>query len=388
MKTNVVIVGGGVIGSSIAYHLAANEERSVVVVEPDPSYKRASSALSASAIRQQFVTPTCIRMSQYGFEFLRNISEHLGTDDLPVDLSLVEQGYLYLADASRADALERAIERQQSHEVPVVRLDKTALTERCPWLRSDDLVLGALGTACEGWFDGYGLLQAFRRKARHLGVTYLQDSVVDVLRRPGAVCGVRTAQGLTIDAGVVVNAAGPLAAAVASWAGFELPVQPERRCIFAFTCPERLDFMPLVVDPSGLYFRPEGHKFIAGGPATPVAGPDPLSLEVDYEQFTDFIWPALAHRVPAFESIRMTSAWAGHYEVNLLDHNAVIGWAPGIRGLMLANGFSGHGLQHAPATGRGVAELILHGRYQTLDLSELSPMRLVLNQPIIEHNVI
>jgi glycine/D-amino acid oxidase-like deaminating enzyme len=375
MQANVVIVGGGVIGSSIAYHLAAKGERSVLVVEPDPSYKRASSALSASAIRQQFVTPTCIRMSQYGFEFIRNVSEHLGVDDSPVDVALVERGYLYLADATRVDALDRAITLQQAHEVPVMRLDRSALPERCPWLHCDDLALGALGVACEGWFDGYGLLQAFRRKARHLGVTYLQDSVTGVLRQSTAVRGVRTAQGLKIDAEVVVNAAGPLAASVASWAGFDLPVQPERRCIFAFTCPDDLHFIPLVVDPSGLYFRPEGDKFLAGGPATPVAGPDPLSLEVDYEQFTDFIWPALAHRVPAFESIRMTSAWAGHYEVNLLDHNAVIGWAPGIDGLMLANGFSGHGLQHAPAAGRGVAELILYGNYRTLDLSDLSPAR-------------
>jgi glycine/D-amino acid oxidase-like deaminating enzyme len=385
---DVVIIGGGVIGSSIAYHLAAAGERSVLVVERDPTYARASSALSASSIRQQFSTPTCIRMSQFSFQFMRDIDDHLGIDGQPAELPLLERGYLYLADAEHSIALEAAIRVQKANDVAVLRLDSDGLGRRFPWLNCEGVELGALGTAGEGWFDGYTLLQAFRRKARQLGVTYVHDEVVDLIRNAARVQGVRTAAGAEIGADVVINAAGPHAAKVAAWAGFTLPVVPERHCIFTFSCPEVLDFMPLVIDPSGLYVRPEGEIFLAGGPATPVSGPDPLALDVDHAQFEEFIWPVLAARIPAFERIKVTSAWAGHYEMNRFDQNALIGWTPGVEGLMLAAGFSGHGMQHSPAAGRGVAELITGGRFETLDLSELSPERLVRNEPIFELNVI
>jgi glycine/D-amino acid oxidase-like deaminating enzyme len=388
MSHEVVIIGGGVIGSSIAYHLAAAGESSVLVIERDPTYQRASSALSASSIRQQFSTPTCIRMSQVGFEFMRNVSSHLGVNGEPVTLSLVERGYLYLAKEAQLQALRAAIAIQQRHEVPVLALERDALSKRFPWLSSGDLELGALGTAGEGWFDGYSLLQAFRRKARSLGVDYLTAEVVGLELTDSKVHGVKLSNGRSIDARVVVNAAGPHSARVSAWAGVALPVVPERRSVFTVSCPTRLDFMPLVIDPSGLYIRPEGSLFICGGPATPVRGDDPLALEVDYAQFEEFIWPTLAERIPAFESTRMTSAWAGHYEMNVFDHNALIGWSPGLDGLMIATGFSGHGMQHSPAAGRGVAELILEGSFKSIDLSELSPQRLLENNPIVEQNII
>jgi FAD-dependent oxidoreductase domain-containing protein 1 len=385
---DIVIVGGGVIGSSIAYHLAAAGQRSVLVLERDPTYARASSALSASSIRQQFSTPTCIRMSQFSFEFMRHMAEHLSVGDEPADLPLLERGYLYLADAAQSRALAAAIAVQKAHDVPVIQLDPAALSLKFPWLNCDGLGLAALGTAGEGWFDGYTLLQAFRRKARSLGVSYLQEEAVGFTLSGSRVRGIRAATGAAYGADVVVNAAGPHAAAVAAWADFALPVVPERHCIFTFSCPETLDFIPLVIDPSGLYVRPEGDLFLAGGPPTPVTGPDPFALDVDYSQFDEFIWPTLAQRIPAFQRIRMTAAWAGHYEMNTFDHNALIGWTPGVEGLMLATGFSGHGMQHSPAAGRGVAELILSGSFRTLDLSELSPQRLARNEPIVELNVI
>jgi FAD-dependent oxidoreductase domain-containing protein 1 len=216
----------------------------------------------------------------------------------------------------------------------------------------------------------------------------VHDDAVGLILDESRVNGVRLASGGAISADVIVNAAGPHSARVAAWAGVSVPVQPERRCVFTISCPENLDFIPLVIDPSGLYVRPEGRLFITGGPATPVTGPDPLTLDVDYAQFEDFIWPTLAERIPAFESLKLVSAWAGHYEMNMFDHNAIIGWAPGLKGFMLATGFSGHGMQHSPATGRGVAELITTGGYTTLDLSELSPERLLRNTPIVEANII
>jgi FAD-dependent oxidoreductase domain-containing protein 1 len=385
-RAAVLIVGGGVIGSSVAYHLAAAGVRSVIVIERDPSYAQASSALSASSIRQQFTTPACIRMSQYGFHFLRHIAEYLDIGE-GIDVSLTERGYLYLADAAHAPALEAALDVQRAHQVPVRRLDPPGLRQDFPWLRVDDLVLGAFGTAGEGWFDGYGLLQAFRRKARQLGVAYVSDEAVDLIRSGSRVTGVRTARSGDFYAQVVVNAAGPRAANVAAWGGFTLPVAPERRCIFVFSCPEPPRDLPLVIDPTGVYVRPEGRHFITGGPATMTKDSDPFALTVDYHQFDDFIWPVLAARVTAFERIKMTRAWAGLYEMNQFDHNALIGWVPGVEGFMLATGFSGHGMQHSPAAGRGVAELITTGRFTTLDLTTFSPDRLVRNQPIVELNI-
>jgi FAD-dependent oxidoreductase domain-containing protein 1 len=388
MRYDTVIVGGGVIGSSIAYHLAVAGERSTLVIERDPSYARASSALSASSIRQQFSTPTCIRMSQFGFDFLKNVDDHLSMEGEPADISLVERGYLYLANPAQTTALKAAIDVQTAHQVKVLGLSGSELAIRFPWLNSTDLAFGALGASGEGWFDGYSLLQAFRRKAKHLGVMYLHDEVIDLSRDGTRITGVQTAAAGVIGADVVIDAAGPNAAVVAGWGGFSLPVVPERRCIFTFSCPDTLDHIPLVIDPTGLYVRPEGRVFLTGGPVTPLRGPDPFALEVDYAQFDDFIWPTLADRIPAFERIKMTGAWAGHYEMNSFDHNAVIGWAPGIRGLMLAAGFSGHGMQHSPAAGRGVAELLTTGHFETLDLSALSPDRLVENRPIVELNII
>ena len=387
MHADVVIVGGGVVGSSIAFHLADGGQCSVIVIERDPSYARASSALSASSIRQQFTTPVCMGMSRHGFDFYRDIGERLAVEGERPEIGLVERGYLYLAEAGREQGLEAALQVQLANAVPVARLEPQALAERFAWLNVDDLGLGAFGLAGEGWFDGYSVMQAFRKKARSLGVVYLHDEATGLAMTGGRVTAVETARSGTIASGVVVDAAGPHAAPVAAWAGFHLPVAPQKRTVFAFRCPEPPTDLPLVVDASGFYVRPEGDGFIAGGPAwLPDADPD--DLNADYAQFDEAMWPALAHRIPAFERIRMSRAWAGHYEMSTFDHNALIGWTPGVDNLMIAAGFSGHGMQHAPATGRGVAELIITGRFETLDLSPLSVDRVVRGERIEELNVI
>lgn len=385
MRYDVVIVGGGVVGSSIAFHLAERGQRSVLVIERDPSYARASSALSASSIRQQFTTPVCMAMSRHGFAFLRDVGRRLAVDDDRPDVGLVERGYLYLAPAGQADGLEAAIRVQRDNDVAVERLTAPQLAERFSWLNADDLGLGALGLAGEGWFDGYSLMQAFRTKARSLGVTYLHDEVVGFELAGDRVTGVRTAGAGAITGDWFVDAAGPQAGAVAALAGAAIPIKPEKRTIFAFRCADPLPDIPLVVDPSGFYVRPEGDGFIAGGPAV---RPDDPELEPDYEQFDDFIWMMLAHRIPAFERIRMTRAWSGYYEMNSFDHNGLIGPVPGVDRLLIAAGFSGHGMQHSPATGLGVAELLLHGEYRTLDLTPLSPARLAARRPVEELNII
>lgn len=387
ISADVVIIGGGVIGSSIAYHLAAAGQTSVIVIERDPSYARASSALSASSIRQQFTTPACTRMSQAGFEFLRRADEHLGVDGELAGVSLTERGYLYLATPELRATLDAAIAIQHDNNVHIRRMDQDGLAAAFPWLNSSDLALGAFGMAGEGWFDGYSLLQAFRRKARSMGVRYLMDEAVGFEREGDQIRAVLTMASGAIGCDVVVDAAGPNAAAIAGWAGCAIPVRPERRCVFVFSCPDPLPDLPMVIDPHGVYVRPEGKVFIAGGPATTIDDPDPFSLVVDYDQFDEVLWPTLAHRIPAFERIRMRNAWAGHYDKNTFDHNALIGWAPGVSGLMLATGFSGHGMQHSPAAGRGVAELLTAGRFTTLDLRCFSPERLVDHRPLVELNI-
>jgi sarcosine oxidase len=213
--------------------------------------------------------------------------------------------------------------------------------------------------------------------------------VTGVERDGAAVRGVTLADGTRIEAPFVVNATGPRAAEVAAMIGVELPVRPRKRFVYHFDSRARLGPAPLTINPGGVYFRPEGPSWIAGfSPRHGEPDPDTFDLDVDRSAFERIVWPELARRVPAFDSLRLLDAWAGHYEVNTLDHNAVIGPHPEIPGFLFANGFSGHGLQQAPAVGRGLAEWIAAGRYETLDLSPLGYERIRRGEPVLERNVI
>jgi sarcosine oxidase len=389
---DVVIVGGAIIGSSIATFLAMRPDWSgrILVVERDLTYRTASTTLSAASIRLQFSTPLNIEISRFGVELIKDLGRWLGVDGGPPPAAdFVEGGYLFLATQAGLPTLRANHAVQREHGVDVQLLDPEGLRRRFPWMRTDDLAGGSLGLSGEGWFDAHALLQSFRRKARALGVEYRSGRVVGIDRDGSAVRGVRLADGSHIATELVVDAAGPRAAAVAAMAGLQLPVHPRKRHVYHFDCRQRLGPAPLTISPSGLYFRPEGEAWIAG--CSPRAGepdPDTLDLEPDRAFFDAVIWPGLAARVPAFEAVRLLDTWAGHYEVNTLDHNAVIGPHPDLPGFLFANGFSGHGLQQAPAVGRGLAELIATGRYQTLDLSPLGYERIIRNEPILELNVV
>ncbi len=384
--TDIVIVGGGVMGCAVACHLKlADRTVGVTVVERDASYRTASSALSASSIRQQFSTPLNIAMSRYGIDFLRDVGRRLAVDGERPDITLVERGYLTLATPAGYDALARGHAVQCAAGAGLTLMRQDSLARHFPWLATGDLAGGVLGLRDEGWFDGYSLLQAFRRKALALGVVWRGGTVTGFTRTRARLTGVTLDDGGVIACDKVVNAAGPQAAAVAALAGIDLPVQPEKRSIFVVDCKEAPADCPLVIDPSGIYFRPEGRHFIVGAPAQ---GLGDTGLEVDHHLFEDVVWPALAARVPAFETLKLISAWAGHYETNAFDHNALIGTDPRCPNLYFINGFSGHGMQHAPAAGRGLAELILHGGYRSLDLSPLGLGRLRRNRPIVELQII
>jgi sarcosine oxidase len=391
-RADIVIVGGAIVGSSVATFLAQRPDWSgrIVVVERDPTYRTSSTTLSAASIRLQFSTPLNIEISRFGIGLIKDLDRWLGVDGAPPpEVDFVEGGYLFLATEAGLPVLRHNHALQREHGVQVALLDPAELQERFPWLRIDDLAGGSLGLADEGWFDAYALLQAFRRKAISLGVEYVAGEVAAIERHEAAISGVRLTDGRRIATDLVVNAAGPRAASVAAMIGAELPVRPRKRFVYHFDCREQLRPAPLTIAPSGVYFRPEGESWICGySPREGEADPDTLDLEVDRSRFDDFVWPELARRVPAFESVRLLDAWAGHYEVNTLDHNAVIGPHPELPGFLFANGFSGHGLQQAPAVGRGLAEWIATGRYETLDLSPLGYERIAANRPIRELNVV
>jgi glycine/D-amino acid oxidase-like deaminating enzyme len=389
-SSKVVIVGGGVIGSSIAYFLRVSDPTvSVTVIERDPTYARSSSALSAASIRQQFSTPLSIQMSLFGIEFLRSIGERLEIDGVRPSIDLHEGGYLFLATPAGEATLRENHALQTRLGADISLLDKASLQTRFPWLNTEDLVAGAYGESGEGWFDGYGLVQALRKKAQALGARYVADDVTSLHRDGARVTEVVTASGETYPCDVMVNAAGAWSRKVAGMVGIDIPVFARRRSIFNVSSPAQLERCPLLIDPSGVYFRPEGKSFICGTSPDGNNDPDDLPLdEVDHALFDEVIWPTLAHRVPQFEALRVQNCWSGYYEYNVLDQNAIIGHHPNVENCIFANGFSGHGLQQGPATGRGVSELILHGRYSTLDLSSLNFERVLENRPIVEKNVV
>lgn len=400
-SADVVICGGAAIGSSVAFHLASDPgfTGKVVVIEKDPTYRLAASALSAASIRQQFSSPVNIRISLHGIDFLRNIDRHLAVESEVPSIDLHEGGYLYLASAEGAAALAANQQVQAAEGADIALYAADMLRSKFSWLNVDDLACGTFGVSGEGWFDGWALLQAYRKKARSLGVEYRQGEVARYVVQGGFVQAVELADGSRIDCTAAVNATGTHGAKLAATAGVAIPVTSMKRNVFTWTCKGEVGDCPLLIDTSGVWCRPEGARggdgqmFIGG--ASPPAETDREWIEtdedvgdVDWSFFEETVWPALAYRIPAFEAIRPGRGWTGPYDMNALDHNAIVGPAAGVQNLYLANGFSGHGLQQSPAVGRGLAEHIAHGRYRTLDLADLGHARIVAGRPLREANII
>ena len=387
---DVVIVGGAVVGSAAAYFLRAQTgfKGSVLVVEKDFTYEHSATARSAASIRHQFSTPENIRMSQFGSHFIQNIGDYLAVDGEVPDLGFHEGGYLFLATPAGRDVLEANHRVQRSLGVDVALLAPAQLQVRFPWLNTSDLSAGSLGLSGEGWLDAFGLMQAFRRKAVSLGAEYQQAQVSAVQRAGRAITAVTLSDGATVNCGMVINAAGTGASALARSAGIFLPVQSRKRCVFFFSTPAEVSQCPLVIDPSGAYFRPEGSGFICGISPPDDQDPECFDFEVQHGLFDDVLWPTLAARVPGFEAARVQNAWAGHYDVNTLDHNVILGAHPEVDNLLFANGFSGHGMQQSAAAGRALSELVTFGSYRTLDLSAMGWTRVIAQRPLLEINVV
>jgi len=390
MQTDVLIVGGAAVGSATAYFLASQPsfKGSILVVEQDPTYARSATALSAASIRHQFSTPENIRLSQFGSSFLKSVGEHLSVDGEAPAIGFKERGYLFLATAQGLGILQSNHLTQCAENVDVSLLTPAQLQSRFPWLNVDDLSAGSLGNTGEGWLDAYALMQGFRRKALSLGVQYRQARVEALSRQGRLVTSARLSTGEMVTCGTVVNAAGTGATALAQSAGIALPVQARKRSIFYFTSSARLPTCPMVIDPTGAYFRPEGEGYLCGIAPSLEQDTECHDFEVQHSLFEEVLWPILAARVPGFEALRLQRSWAGHYDMNLLDHNAIVGAHPDVDNFLFANGFSGHGLQQSPAIGRALSELVTFGEFRTLQLGALGWARVIEGRPLREINVV
>lgn len=391
---DIVIVGGAVVGSSIAYWLGQKlgGNPSVLVVERDSSYEFSSTALSTSAIRQQYSNPINVKISQFGVEFINGFTQRMApfyTGEAVPDLGFREHGYLYCIPPEGVEPARERVELQRSLGAHTVFLEPGALRDRFPWLNVEDLGGGAWGAREEGWFDSMGLLNGLRRAARASGIEYIDNAVTGLTVTDGRVSAAQLATGETVACGILINAAGPRAQQVAAMAGLSIPVAPYKRHSFVFASETPIPGrMPNVIDTSGTFVRPEGELFLTGNTPLDDGPADYDDFQTRHEEFEDRIWPALWHRIPSFDALKVRQSWTGHYEYNMLDHNGIVGWHPEVANFMFANGFSGHGLQQSPAVGRAVAELIVDGGFRTLDLTPFRYERIPANEPFMEEAVI
>jgi FAD-dependent oxidoreductase domain-containing protein 1 len=389
---DVVIMGGGIVGSATAFFLSADaafQGRRIAVVERDLSFAEASTSRSAGGLRQQFSTPENITLSQFTLSLFRRLQAEFGPG---ADVGFREQGYLITASPEARSVLADNVALQRSMGADIELLQGPELAQRFPWIATKGVAVGGLGRSGEGWFDPPSLAALFRNAAKTRGTVIVHDRVTGIDLRGTRIEAVRLASGASIACGALVNAAGPWAAELAALAGVALPVEPRKRYVYVIDCREATDALhraPLTVDPSGVWFRSEGRFFLCG--KSPKAGEEPPAIDldaIDLAFFESEVWPQLAARVPAFESVKVVNAWAGYYDTNTLDQNAVIGAHPGVGNLYFANGFSGHGAQQAAGAGRAVAELIVHGAFRTIDLTRLGYPRIAERRPLLERNVI
>lgn len=390
---DIVIIGGAMMGASTAWWLTElGFPGRVLVVERDPSYEFSSTARSNSCIRQQFSHELNIRISQFGAEFVQNLPKALRDARAP-ELKIRNFGYLYLAGSdAAAEALRAAHEVQMAAGAGTRLLAPGEIATEWPFYDLTGVVLGSHNSRDEGYFDGITVFDWWRKLARERGIEFIAGEVVDIERSKAGdrVTGVALGSGEVLGCGAVVNAAGPRAARVAALLGIDLPVEPRKRYTWVFTAENPLEKeLPLTIDPSGVHVRQDtASTYMAGGHADIDPAADFDDFAMDQSLWMDKFWPALAARIPAFEAVRVVNEWVGHYAYNTLDQNAVIGPHDQVKNFYFLNGFSGHGLQQSPAMGRGMAELLVHGEFRGLDLSEFGWERIRDNRPIVEKAVI
>nr|XP_022902275.1 FAD-dependent oxidoreductase domain-containing protein 1 [Onthophagus taurus] len=412
---DILVVGGGAIGTSIAYWI---KEKSglkgvnLAVIEKDPTYAKSSTVLSVGGLRQQFSLPENIQMSLFGAEFIRNLKKRFGND---ADVYFTPNGYLMLASEQGAQQLIDNSKLQRDLGAYNVILSRNELKARFPWMNVDDVEAGCLGLEKEGWFDPWAMLCIMKRGAMNAGAQYITGELVDFTfekkhditvdgveegtyeSMDEAIIKLPNGEHKSIQFALIILAGGADSGEIAKLArigtgqgilSIPLPVEKRKRYVYCFSCNEECPGIntPMTIDYTGAYFRRDGYggTFIGGLSPLPNEEPTTDNLDVDHVYFDEKIWPILAHRVPAFNSVKVRSAWSGFYDYNCYDENGIIGPHPYYHNVYLATGFSGHGIQQAPAVGRAIAELILDGDFQTIGLTRFGFDRLIVDKPMLE----
>lgn len=390
---DIVIIGGAMYGSAVAWFLSDNPdfEGSVLVIERDPTYEKCATAHTNSCIRQQFSNPVNVKISQFGAEFIKGFKGFMGNDARVPELAIQSYGYMYLADTDAfADQLRSAQKVQLDAGAATQLMTPDQIAAAYPFYNVDDIVLGSINLVDEGYWDGGTVFDWWRRSARERGVEYIAGEVVAIDVAGRKVQSVTLANGDVIACGKVVNATGPRGAKTAEMAGINIPIEPRKRFTWIFSAEQPLDRdLPLTIDPSGVHFRQDGPKtYLAGGHAHPDTAVDFDDFAMDHSIWEDKIWPTIATRIPQFEAIKIVTEWAGHYDYNTLDHNAILGPHTEVENFYFVNGFSGHGLQQSPAMGRGTAEMLIYGEYRSLDLSPFGYERITQGRAFAESAII
>ena len=389
---DIILIGGAMYGSSIAWWLSRDPgfDGSILLVERDLSFEFAATSHTNSCIRQQFSNTTNIQISQFGAEFINNFQSYFDHDPRVPHIPIQSFGYMYLANtAADAENLRQSQVVQAQLGAGTRHMTAAEIQAEYPFYNVDDITAGNHNTANEGYFDGGTIFDWCKRVAQEKGAEYVQNEVVTINRQANRIHSVTLASGETLSCGLLVNCTGPRGAHTARMAGIDLPVEPRKRYSFIFDAEQPLERdLPLTIDPSGVHMRSEGRYYLAGCPPdddAPVAYDD---FKQDHSIWQEKVWPILAARVPKFEAIKLINSWAGHYDYNTFDQNAIIGPHHEVENFLFANGFSGHGLQQSMAIGRGLAEFITYGAYRSIDLSPFAYKRIAEGNPLVEKAVI
>ncbi len=394
-KYDVIIMGGAIMGSSTAWFLSQNPDfnGTVLVVEKDQKYEFCSTAHTTSCIRQQFSTKLNVEISQFSANFINNFQEYMGNDPRVPKLSINSFGYMYLA--ADDDFAQNLMDNQK------VQLEAGAATElltpkqiksRYPFYNIEDIKLGSINLINEGYWDSITAFEWLKNKAYENGVEYVENEIVEINRNRSGdrIISVKLASGETVTGENFVNATGPRAAAISKMAGIEIPVEPRKRYSWIFKAAKPLDQdLPLTIDPSGFHVRENGGgTYQVGGHGSSDPAVEFDDFEMDFDLWENSVWPVLFNRIPQFESLKLISQWAGHYAMNTVDQNAILGPHNIIQNFFFLNGFSGHGTQQAPAMGRATSEILTYGSYKTIDMSTFHYERLLSGNEIVEKAII
>ena len=394
-KYDVVIIGGAIMGSSTAWFLSQNPDfnGTILVVEKDQKYEFCSTAHTTSCIRQQFSTKLNVEISQFAANFINNFHKYMDSDARVPKLKIKSFGYMYLAaDEGFAENLKSNQKVQEAAGAATELLTPDEIKSRYPFYNVEDIKLGSINLVNEGYWDSITAFEWMKNKAQENGVEYIENEVTAFTKNNSGdrINNIKLASGETVYGENFVNATGPRAALISKMAGINIPVEPRKRYSWIFKAESPLDRdLPLTVDPSGFHVRENGGgTYQAGGHGVYDPAVNFDDFEMDHDLWENTVWPILFNRIPQFESLKLVSQWAGHYAMNTLDQNAIVGPHNEVKNFMFLNGFSGHGTQQAPAMGRGLGEYLVYGKYKTLDLTPFHFDRIGKGNSIIEKAVI